>query len=78
GSLMERTEKHRTLLTEPYMQLDDDWVSYVNRPMGEGELHNIRNSVNRQAPLGQEKWQFETAAKYNLLSTLRSRGRPKK
>ena len=78
GSLMEREEKHRVLLSEPYMQLEEEWVNYVNEPIREGELYNIRNSVNRQAPLGQEQWQLETAAKYNLLSTLRSRGRPKK
>jgi len=38
--------------------------------MKQGELHNIRNSVNRQAPLEDEKWQVETATKYGLLSTL--------
>ena len=40
------------------------------------ELENIRNSVNRQAPLGQEQWQVEVATKYGMLSTLRRRGRP--
>jgi len=60
------------------MILDDDWVAYVNAPMREGELRNIRNSVNRQTPLGQEQWQLEIAAKYGMLSTLRGRGRPSK
>jgi len=41
--------------------------------MKKGELHNIRNSVNRQAPLGDEKWQVETATKYGMLSTLKMR-----
>jgi YD repeat-containing protein len=53
-----------------------DSTVYVNKPLREGELENIRNSVNRQAPLGQEQWQMETATKYGMLSTLRSRGRP--
>ena len=74
----EKVEEHREFLTEPYIELDVDWVKYVNTPMREGELHNIRNSVNRQAPLGQEQWQPETATKYGMLSTLRSRGRPGK
>jgi len=78
GSLMERVQKHRTMLSEPYIALDDEWVEYVNRPLNEGELHTIRNSVNRQAPLGNEKWQVETATKYGLLSTLNERGRPRK
>ena len=46
--------------------------------MQKGELHNIRNSVNRQAPQGNEKWQVETATKYGMLSTLNERGRPRK
>jgi len=46
--------------------------------MKKEELHNIRNSVNRQAPYGDEKWQVETAMNYGLLSTLNERGRPRK
>ena len=56
GSLHERVEKNRELLSEAYVELYDEWVQYVNQPLKEGELENIRNSVNRQAPLGQEQW----------------------
>ena len=76
GSLYERVTKKRELLNEPYVELYDEWVQYVNQPLKEGELEKIRNSVNRQAPLGQEQWQIETATKYGMLSTLRKRGRP--
>jgi len=76
GSLYERVTKNRELLNEPYVTLYDEWVNYVNQPLREGELENMRNSVNRQAPLGQEQWQVETATKYGMLSTLRRRGRP--
>ena len=58
------------------MELYDEWVNYVNQPLKEVELENIRNSVNRQVPLGQEPWKMETAKRYGLLSTLRKRGRP--
>ena len=60
------------------MKLDDTWAEYVNTPINEGELETIRNSVNRQTPLGQEQWQVETAARYSMLSTLNQRGRPRK
>jgi len=70
GSLMEREHKHRTLLSKPYMELDKEWIEYVNTPIKQGELHSIRNSVNRQTPLRDEKWQVETASKYGMLSTL--------
>ena len=47
---------------------DVDWVEYVNTPIKEGILHAIRNYVNRQAPLGDKKWQVETSTKYGILS----------
>jgi putative transposase len=76
GSLHERVKRNRELLSEAYVTLYDEWVKYVNQPLREGELENIRNSVNRQAPLGEEQWQVETATKYGMMSTLRRRGRP--
>lgn len=78
GSLIEREHKHRKLLSESYMKLDENWAEYVNTPIKKGELCNIRNSVNRQAPLGNEIWQMETAAKFGIVSTLNQRGRPRK
>ena len=78
GSLMEREQKHRTILSKPMVELDEDWVAYVNEPIKQNVLNHIRNSVNRQAPLGNEKWQVATAVKYGMLSTLNERGRPRK
>lgn len=78
GSLYERAYQHRSLLSSSYIELYEDWIEYVSSPIREGELQTIRNSVNRQAPLGQELWQVETATKYGMLSTLNQRGRPRK
>jgi putative transposase len=78
GSLYERTTKEKTLLCEPFIEIGDDWVNYINEPMKIYEIEKIRNSVNRQAPLGEEGWQMEVASQYGLLSTLGSRGRPRK
>ena len=75
-SLHERVEKNRELLSEPYIELYDEWVEYINQPFKKKELEKIRNSVNRQAPLGKEQWQVEVATKYGMLSTFRRRGRP--
>lgn len=78
GSLAERLETQRELLNETYMALDDNWTAYVNERLQKNELSKIRNSVNRQAPLGEAKWQLQTAAELGLLSTLNTRGRPRK
>lgn len=80
GSLHERisSQLDETHLCEPLMDLGDDWKNEVNTPMKIYELEKIRNSVNRQAPLGEEGWQMEVGSQYGLLSTLGNRGRPKK
>lgn len=72
---MEREHRHRKLLSQPYMTLGESWAEYVNTPMKQGELHDIRNCVNRQAPLSSELWQMETTTQYGMLSTLNQRGR---
>ncbi len=41
------------------------------------EIDKIRNSINRQAPLGNENWVIKMAKKHGLLSTLKAKGRPK-
>lgn len=78
SSLHNRMLNNTELIHEPLLELPDDWIAYVNEPIYPHELEKIRNSVNRQAPLGEPAWQEETAIKHGLLSTLRSRGRPKK
>jgi len=78
GSLHERISTERILLSEPLIEIGDDWVKFVNEPMKMYEIEKIRNSVNRQAPLGEDGWQLEVASQYGLLSTLGNRGRPRK
>ncbi len=78
GSLHDRASNNTGMIHEPLMTLPDNWIEYVNERINPHELETIRNSVNRQAPLGEASWQEEIAIKYGLLSTLRSRGRPKK
>ena len=53
------------------MKLYEEWVEYVNTPMSKGELRTVRNSVNRQAPLGDEKWQVEAATKFAMPSYIK-------
>ena len=77
-SLYDRSVGGKEIIDEPLMILHDDWTEYVNEPIYNQELIKIRNSVNRQAPLGETQWQEEIANRYGLLSTLKNRGRPKK
>ncbi len=63
-------------MNKPYGELDN-WVEYVNTPQTQKEIDKIRNSINRQAPLGNENWVIKMAKKHGLLSTLKARGRAK-
>lgn len=65
-------------LSEPLVELGDGWEDNVNMTMQIDELEKIRNSVNRQAPLGKDEWQIVVALQHGLLPTLGNRGRPKK
>ena len=53
------------------------WRRLVNQPETEAELVALRRAANRGQPFGSERWTRATAAKLNLESTLRARGRPK-
>ena len=55
-----------------------DWLRRVNQPETAAELDALRLSVTRGRPFGTESWQKRTAARLGLLSTFRSRGRPRK
>ena len=65
-------------LSESLVELGDNWKESVNAAMQADELEKIRNSVNRQAPLGKDEWQIVVASQHGLLPTLGNRGRPKK
>lgn len=78
GSLWERINQDRQLLDESLIALPTDWALHVNTPLHEKELTIVRNSVNRQSPLGELKWMEKTAEIFGLASTLNSRGRPRK
>lgn len=54
------------------------WLDWVNVPMDETEVHRIRQSVNRGAPLGSAAWAAVTAALLGLDASLRPIGRPQK
>lgn len=78
GSLWERMSKERQLLDNPLIALPVDWALHVNIPLKDEELTVMRNSVNRQSPLGEESWMQQTAEELGLSSTLNPRGRPKR
>jgi putative transposase len=55
-----------------------NWTAAVNRVESEAELPELRRSVQRGTPFGDEAWQSRTAAELGLESSLRARGRPRR
>lgn len=71
-------EKPRLLLDEIPMELPQDWQRYVDEPLTEREVEELRQSVHRQRPYGNPSWQIQISKEFGLESTLRPRGRPPK
>lgn len=56
----------------------EPWFAWVNEPMPEAEVQQIRQSVNRGAPFGSAAWATVTAWLLGLDASLRPIGRPEK
>ena len=66
------------LLDESPMILPNNWQEFINTKEDKIDVITIRNSIERQAPLGEESWTAKVSKMYGLESTLKPRGRPKK
>ena len=58
--------------------LPANWHKHVALAIDKNDLAAIENCLKRGAPMGNEQWVRQTAAKLELQSTLRPRGRPRK
>ncbi len=58
--------------------LPEYWTKYVDTPLTDKAVWELRKSVNRQSPYGEEQWQRAIAEKLGLESTIRHRGTEKK
>ena len=70
-------EKPFRISTGPIV-LPENWPQLLRRNITRKDHDRICNSIDRSAPMGQPDWTKRTAAKLNLESTMRPRGRPKK
>lgn len=71
-------EDERPPLTAPPGGLLPDWREWLNRPQSDEELAAMQRCIARGAPFGRTDWVKQMAAEWNLDSTLRPRGRPRK
>jgi len=79
GGLFARRSGGKDLVLSPWpVERPRRWTAAVNDPLGKDELEQLRISVNRGRPLGEESWVWSTARRLGLEFTLRGPGRPRK
>jgi putative transposase len=79
SSLWQR--QHRAVqpkLTEWPVKRPADWTAIVNEAMREEHVKMVQASMQRDRPLGSDKWMRRIAGKLGLEQTLRPIGRPRK
>ncbi|TRZ50814.1 transposase [bacterium] len=72
------TEKQKKMLSSPIISFPEKYTEWINTSEKEEDIDKIRNSVNRGVPYGREGWIDLIVEKYELASTRRNPGRPKK
>ncbi len=81
GSLwrwLQKPEPKPKILSPWPVRRHPNWLEHVNKPLGDAELASIRKCARRDQPFGEDSWIESVARKFNLESTLRPRGRPRK
>ena len=72
------TAKQKQLLSEWPVSKTKNYLFYLNEPQNEKEEQSIQNSILRSSPFGKSDWVEKVVMKFNLESTIRPKGRPKK
>ena len=62
----------------PAYGLAANWAAWGNRPQTDDDLAALRRCIRRGVPFGREPWVRRMAGEWNLQSTLRPPGRPRK
>ena len=71
------TEDKKILATLP-TELPSNYLESVNTLLKKNTLTNIRHSIGKGTPYGSLGWVDEMVEKYNMESTVREPGRPKR
>ena len=71
-------EKQKKILDQWPIDVPSNYLFLVNEPQTNEELELLRCSVNKGKPYGAGDWMSDMVKKFNLKSTLKNPGRPKK
>jgi len=71
-------EKQKKILDQWPIDVPSNYLLLVNEPQTNEELELLKCSINKGKPYGGADWVGEMIKKFNLKSTLKNPGRPKK
>lgn len=72
------TSEQKKILSEWPVPMTKGYAKFLNEPQTEEELRALRRSISRGNPYGSEGWAEKVIEKFDLESTIRPRGRPRK
>jgi putative transposase len=72
------TERQKTMLSPWPTPEPPGYLKWLNQSQGREEIENIRAAIRRSRPYGSEEWVSKTVGQFELETTTRRRGRPKK
>ena len=81
GSVWRRekgTLQEQSLLSEWPVSIPKNYITLLNEPQSEVEVEAMRQSIARGNPFGSDSWVRRVIKRYDLETTVRPLGRPKK
>ncbi len=72
------TRKQKRLLSEWPVPIPRGYSTFLNEPQSEKEVDALRRAITRGSPFGSEPWTGRMIKRFNLETTVRERGRPRK
>lgn len=67
----------KELLSSWPLEIPEDYLKSINKPLNEKQLERIRECVNKNRPFGGGVWLDKVIRKFRLEMTFRKQGRPK-
>jgi putative transposase len=71
------TEQQKSMLSPWPVDIPRNWTQIVNQPIHAKELEQMKTCMERNRPLGSERWISQTVGQLGLEHTIRKEGRPR-
>jgi putative transposase len=70
--------ERKKMLSEWPIEIPKNYIDFVNESQPKEDIENIRKSINKNIPFGNDEWVGRMIDRFKLGQTVRNSGRPKK